>query len=354
MHEVSNEVAQYRAVVGTDGSIMLAPLTNQDYVDSQTAAIASGASNAGSQGLQGDFNRIVYPTLNYLGVARIRVGTAMSAVSAYAQMVQDGLILGNPLNLLQYINNTPQLVRNLLNPNSSMATSISLQAMVARQAYNWGASHIANWSSYTTEQQAKFVTAFSALGEAYFNQQYGLATAPDSTGGGYTPDVTGDLSGANYLTAPLTGTSSLTGQFGSATNFSTLEDLLNGVPYGQSTTGQLQPIQSDFGDPNSPRDIVSSDGELWPAHPGSVGSAGAPDVQYASASPPGWTITPNADGTLSFSVADGSGSNLASVSLTPVDLVSVVGSVTASGEILQSANAFINKGSPHVLYKIAR
>jgi hypothetical protein len=129
LHALANEVAVYGAVNLANASaygLPLAPLTNQDYVESQQAALAAGASNVQSARQAANIARIDYPTLNDIGFGKIQIGTAMNALAYYESQVAAGTITGDPLNLNQYVNNTPQLVQDLINPATSMQTSISI------------------------------------------------------------------------------------------------------------------------------------------------------------------------------------------------------------------------------------
>jgi hypothetical protein len=153
-HAMANVVAIYGPQgLSSDGQLVL-PLTNQNYVDSLNAVESSGSSNTQSAGGSGVLNRLTYPTLEDLGAGHMQLGTAMNAVSFYVNNPQ--LFSGtDPLNLQQYVNNTPQLAQDLINPSTTMNVAIALQAVIAVQANNWGASHIAGWDDMSDADKAQ-------------------------------------------------------------------------------------------------------------------------------------------------------------------------------------------------------
>ncbi len=92
------------------------------------------------------------------------------------------------LDLAKYAGNTPQLVADLINPATTGQVSVALQAVIARQASDWGESHINGWSAYSDEQKAAFTTAYSALGEAKLNSLYQDYLNAGNDPATYTPD----------------------------------------------------------------------------------------------------------------------------------------------------------------------
>ncbi|WJR76501.1 hypothetical protein [Bradyrhizobium sp. NP1] len=198
LHGVANVEALYGTLyAGIDGA-PARPLTNQDYVDNLNDVQRKGLANTLGAGIGGLFNRFNNTTLNDLGVAHIQVGTAMQALAyylAHPQLFGQG---SDPLGLGQYAGDTPKLVADLINPATSMKASIGLQAIIARQAYNWAAGRIADWNQMSDADKAAFVTAYSTLGQKFFDDRYN-----DYVNGGGRPGTLKfegeNTTGSNYL-----------------------------------------------------------------------------------------------------------------------------------------------------------
>jgi hypothetical protein len=188
-----NSVALFGSTVATGTR-----LTEQDYTANLQYVRDNGITNAQSLGLERYIVRADNPVLNDLGVARIQVGTAMDAVSYYNNN-QSAFTGGDALNLLKYVNNTPQLVADLINPATTMQVSIALQAVIANQANEWASARVGGWQQYSDADKAAFTAAYSTLGETKLNTFYTGFLRDGGTAGQYHPNLD-EMSGAEYLT----------------------------------------------------------------------------------------------------------------------------------------------------------
>src|SRR5262249_19651138 len=173
-HSIANQVAVYGAPLGTPDAAAPPPppLTESDYVANLNQVIANNIQNTQSVGFLSQLNaRLHNPVLNDVGVAKIQIKTAMEAVSYYAS--NPSLFVGiDPLGLAKYANNTPQLVQDLLNSSTSMQVSINIEAVIATQASSWASNNIKDWSVFPGDLKAAFITAFSTLGQQFWDGQY--------------------------------------------------------------------------------------------------------------------------------------------------------------------------------------
>ena len=158
---VKNTIAVYGTLSIRDdatGSV-IPPLTEQEYQANLQFVIANNISSTQSSGTVSQIvTRLDNPVLNDLGIAKIKLETAMEAVSYYNQNPSE-FGTSDTLNLQKYAGNTPQLVADLINRTTTGDVSVALQAVIARQADNWAAGRIDGWSGYSDAQKAAFTAA---------------------------------------------------------------------------------------------------------------------------------------------------------------------------------------------------
>ncbi|MBI3699143.1 MAG: hypothetical protein HY242_01680 [Afipia sp.] len=174
-------------------------LTEQEYVDNLQFVRENNVSNAQSAGVIVQLaNRNANPVLNDLGVARIQLGTAMEIVKFY-EANQTSFAPNDALDLLKYVNNTSQLADDLINPVTSLQVSINLQAVIARQAFDWAANRVSNWANLADADKAAFVTAYSTLGAQKLTDWYDDFLEDGGLPGQYSPNLN-NTSGSEYMT----------------------------------------------------------------------------------------------------------------------------------------------------------
>ena len=135
--------ANLAAITGNATGASGMPLTQEGYLSDLADVRQNEISNTQSAGISGWIARAGHAVLNDVGVAKIQIGTAMEAVQYY---VNNQSLFSGDLNLSQYANDTPKLVYDLMNSSTSLQVSISLQAVIARQAYDWASGRVAGWT----------------------------------------------------------------------------------------------------------------------------------------------------------------------------------------------------------------
>jgi hypothetical protein len=195
-----NTVALYGSPNAVDASGEVLPrLTEQDYQTNLQYVVANGITSTQSSGSTNQLiTRLENPVLNDLGVAKIRVETAMEAVAYYDQHPSE-FGSSDTLDLQKYVGNTPQLVADLISRATTGEVSVALQAVIAHQADQWASSHVDGWSGYSDAEKGAFTAAYSSLGEAKLNTFYQNFLNAGGQPGFYAPDLD-KMDGAAYFT----------------------------------------------------------------------------------------------------------------------------------------------------------
>ncbi|MEW6438247.1 MAG: calcium-binding protein [Pseudomonadota bacterium] len=221
---VGQEMMNAVALTGSIDGNHTALLTNQAYETDLSEVQVGGITNTQGLGyITQTLNRLENPVLNDVGVAKIQVGTAMEAVYYYASN-QENFEGDDPLGLLKYANNTPQLVQDLINPATTLQVSAAIETVIAQQAISFGAGAVAGWNSLSEVQQAAFVAAYSTnpnVLESHYDEFLSNGGKP----GFWQPDLTATV-GALYFTTTPTG--------GGQTNGEILQNILSAPPTGSS------------------------------------------------------------------------------------------------------------------------
>jgi hypothetical protein len=158
----------------------IAPVTHQTIADYYWA---TGSLPPATLMNPDGFDKLGNFTLFDVGVGRIQIRTAISALLDYNERFQDS----DPFGLKQYNQAYDLSVNDLKDPNSQ--TTIKIAGMIALEGKEFYSSVMSNWNALDATTQAALITKYYTLGrEKLWDDFLTHGGNPDT----YVPDINGD------------------------------------------------------------------------------------------------------------------------------------------------------------------
>jgi hypothetical protein len=155
-------------------------LAGYEYVSSQTPEWRANV---------GFFDKTQYPVLVDVGLANIKIYTAIGLLKDYTNRFPQ-----DPFDLFRFSNDYAALARALANPYDN--ATVAFAGLMVDQGLRWGAANISNWSSLSEIQKQGYAVFFYNVGLEAAESRRDAALAQN---GVYNVDIGATLIAQEYI-----------------------------------------------------------------------------------------------------------------------------------------------------------